>query len=164
MTAVDRSPTRLAGTLSLVAALVAVAVAGPYSWGTLALGLVGLVALAVAVLAGRQTAATLGGCAVFAGAVVAGLDGAPPLVVLVGAVAAILAWDAASTAIGIGDQLGRAAATGRLELVHVTATALVGGAGLAVAYGIYTAAAWNVPLTAGLLFCLAVVLMASALR
>lgn len=164
MTAVDRSPSRLAGALAVVAAAVALVVPGMYSWLTLGVGAAGLLALGVGLATARQGAVTAGGAGLLTGVLLAGVDGAPALALLVGAVAAILAWDSATTAIGVGEQLGGAASTRRVELVRVTATGLVGVFSAAVAYGIYTVAAWDASMTGLLVLVFAVLLLASALR
>lgn len=161
---VDRSPTRLSAVLAVAAALVAVLAAGLYSWLTLVLGVVGLFGLVGGVLAGRQAAVTAGSVGIFVGVVAAGTDGAPALVLLVGAVAAVVAWDSATNAISLGRQLGREAPTARLELVHATTTAAVGGGAVGLTYGLYALVEGGESLTALVLLVLAVVVIASALR
>lgn len=164
MTDIDRSPTRVASAVAILGAVLTVGVTGLYSWFTLGFGVAGVALLAVGLGIGRQALVTLGGACLFAGVLVAGIDGAPPAALLLGAVATVLAWDSASTALGLGAQLGRETATRRIELAHATATALVGGAGAVVAFGIYSLVTGEASPTAIFLFVLAVVLIASALR
>ena len=164
MTALDRSPTRPGSLFASVAALVAVGLPGLYSWLTLGAGMLGLILLGSAVLGGRQSAATVGSGLVFVGVIVAGLEGAPEVVLLVATVATVLAWDSASTAISLGRQLGSETPTTKVEVVHVGATALVGGAAVAIAYGLYTVVAGEGSLTAVVFLVLAAVLFASVLR
>jgi hypothetical protein len=164
MNSIDRSPTRLASALSVVAASVVTVGLGLYSWFTLAIGSVGLLTLGAGIATARHDAVTAGGAFLFAGVLTAGLDGAPALVLLAGAVTAVFAWDSATTALELGDQLGRTALTWRAELAHVTLTGLVGLAGLAVAYGIYVSVAWNASLTGVFVLLFAVSVLSSALR
>lgn len=164
MTAVDRSPARLTGTLALVAAAIAVFLPGLYSWLALVVGVAGFVSLGVGLAVARQTGVTAGATALFAGVVLAGIDGAPAPVLLFGAVSAVLAWDSATTAIGVGEQLGRAAATGRAEFVRTATTGLVGLGSAAIAYLIYAVVAWNASMTGVVLLVLAIVLLAAFFR
>ena len=160
----ERSPTRLSSVLASVAALVAVTLPGMYSWLALGIGAVGLVVLVSGVLAGRQAAVTVGASIVFVAVLVAGLENAPAFVLLTATVLAILAWDSASTALSLGEQLGRDAPTGRIEVVHLTATAAVGTGAIAVVYGTSRVAGGDGSFTAVVFLLLAAVLIASALR
>ncbi len=164
MTDIDRSPTPIASAVAVASAVVVVGLTGLYSWLTLGLGAVGILVLVGGVLLGRQSAVTLGSAALFLGVLLAGIDGAPELVLLLGAVGTILTWDSASTAIGLGRQLGRDAPTARLELVHTATTALVGATAVGGAYGIYTFTTGEGSMTAVVLFLFGIVLVASALR
>lgn len=164
MNSIDRSPTRLASALSIVAAAAVIVGLGLYSWLTLAIGAVGLLALGAGLATARQDAVTAGGVFLFGGVLTAGLDGAPALVLLAGAVATVLAWDSATTALELGDQLGRTALTWRAELAHVTLTGLVGLAGLGVAYVIYVSVTWNASLTGVFVLLFAVSVLSSVLR
>lgn len=164
MTEIDRSPTRLASTLATISAVIAVGVPGLYSWSMLGLGAVGLAIFVIGVVTGNQGAVTVGATGIFLGVIFAGFDGAPELVLLIGAVATILAWDSATTAIDVGRQLGNEASTARVELVHVSATALVGGAAVGGSFGVYRLAAGEGTVTAVFLCVLAAVFIAAALR
>ncbi|MFC6973996.1 hypothetical protein ACFQL1_03830 [Halomicroarcula sp. GCM10025709] len=53
--------------------------------------------------------------------------GVPTVVVIAGAAATLLVWDAGAHASSIGAQLGRAAGTTDSEFVHVTGTGIVLG-------------------------------------
>lgn len=161
MSAVDRSPTVLSGGVAVVAALVAFSLAARSGPG-LAVGAVGLAALLAGLLRKSRPTVTLGGAALLLGAVAAGLAGAPPSVALAAVTATVVAWDAAGTAIVLGDQLGRAADTARVEAVHLGATALVGALAASVGYALYRAATGGQPIVALLCFLLAAMLLASA--
>lgn len=164
MSDIDRSPTRLGSGLAIVAALLAVAVPGLYSWLTLGLGVAGVAVLAVGVFRGNHSAVTVGAGLLFVGVLVAGFDGAPDIAVLVGAVAALLAWDSASTAIDLGRQLGTDASTARIELVHVGATGIVAGGAVALAYSGYTLTDGGGSFTAVAFLLLAVLVIVATFR
>lgn len=83
---------------------------------------------------------TWGGIAVAAGADL------PVLFIGVGVVASVIVWDAANRAIRLGRQLTRTADTRDVELLHAGTTTIVGVGSFALAYGIYRAATWDLPL------------------
>lgn len=160
----DHRPTRLGGWIAVGAALLVLAAGGLYSWRALSTGVLA-VALLVWGLA-RVSARTVdaGGAGLLASAVFAGVDGAPAAVVLVGVAAAVVAWDLAGNALSVGRQLGRAARTTRLELVHAGGSVLVGTVAAGLGYGIFRGATGGRPVLALVLLLVAVVLIASALR
>jgi len=164
MSTVDRSPTPFGQRLAVVAALLAVVLAGAGSWTGLALGLVGGVVLAAGARLGRRSAVTAGGVVLFAAAFAAGVDGVAPTVVLAAAVATVVAWDAATNAISLGEQLGTAAPTARREAVHVGATALVGVTTATVGVVVFELVAGGAPVTALFFLLLAAVFVAIRLR
>lgn len=164
MNGIDRSPARLSSAIAVAAAVVAVVATGLYSWLALGVGTVGFVVLVAGVVVGRRSTVTLGAVVTFVGVVVAGLQGAPGFVLLVAVVATTLAWDAATGAIGVGAQLGRDAPTARIELAHVTGTAVVGGIAVGAGYVVYGTPGGGWPLTSIAFSLLAAVLIASALR
>lgn len=71
------------------------------------------------------------------GTFVAGIEGAPALVVLASVTAAILAWDVGHNAISIGTHLGRQADTIGAERAHLAASATVGLAAVSLVYGTF---------------------------
>jgi hypothetical protein len=121
-TTVDRSPARLSAALALGGVLVALA-ASAVSVLALLVGGGGVVAVAVGVLRGSRAALGVGVAGLFAGALLAGVLGGGPVRLLVAVAATAFAWDAGENAIGVGEQLGRAADTARAELVHAGASA-----------------------------------------
>lgn len=159
MTAIDRSPTRLSGTVSCVLAVVAALASGGYSWTALGIGVVGAAILAVGVRTGSRSGTTLGCAALFVGAVIAGVQGGPVGAILLSVVATVLAWDTANMGIDLGEQLGRDAETTRLEAVHVAASTGVGVLTVGVGYLVYANAAGGYPLSALLLLVVATVLL-----
>jgi hypothetical protein len=160
---VDRRPSRAGTGLALLPALVAALAGGLYTWPGLLVGLVGLLGLAAGLTRGSRTAVTLGAAGLFAGALLAGAEGAPVGPVLVGAAAAVVAWDVATTAVSVGEQLGRAAETRRLEATRALASAGVGVVTVSLSYGVYLAGAGGRPVAALLFLLVAAVLLVAAL-
>lgn len=164
MTEVDRSPSAFGRALALVAGVLALAAAALGAVLAIPLGALGLLALAVGVTRSARTWVSVGAGGLFLGVAVAGVEGAPPEPLLVGAVGAVVAYDAGTNAVEVGRQLGRAASTGRAEAVHAAASLLVGALAVAVGYGVYRAATGGQPVTALALLLLGVVALVSALR
>jgi hypothetical protein len=160
---VDRRPARLSRGLALAAGLVAVATSGAYAPGAIGVGALGLLVLAAGFVRGRDAAVTLGAAGVFAGAVVAGVRGAPAVPVLVAVTASVVAWDAGGTAMDVGRQLGRAADTRRLEAVHAGASLAVGAVTAGVGYAVFRTATGGQPAAALLFALLAAALLVVAL-
>lgn len=163
MTERETAPTRFASRVGLLAAVTASVLVGLYSVAALVFCVAGVLLLAGSIRHARQAAATLGTVSLFIGVLFAGLRGAPELLLLLSGVGAVLAWDSACTAIGLGAQLGRQAPTRRVELAHVTATGVVGGVAVTGAFALY-ATGIDGPVIAVLFFALAIVMIASALR
>jgi hypothetical protein len=159
----DTQPTRLASSVGIVAAVIASVLVAPYSATALGFCVVGLAVLAGSLWKLRQGATTIGAVSIFAGILFAGLQGAPELLLLLSGAGTVLAWDSIYTAIGLGTQLATETQTKRVEIVHVTASGLVGLGSVLGAFTVYTT---NIdgPAAAVLLFSLAVVLIATGLR
>lgn len=124
--------------VSAIAAVAAGAV-GVLAVGTaggLAVGpaLLGLALLASGVVRGRRSLVTGGAVLLFVGVLAATLGDLAPGLALVGALASIVAWDAATFGIELDEQLGGDAETGRAELVHLGTTLAGGGAVASLAY------------------------------
>jgi len=62
----------------------------------------------------------------------------PAVIVFVGVAGAILSWDLGTHAIGLGELLGSGATTDRAEFVHVSASTLVVGGGVALVTGVHS--------------------------
>ncbi|WP_425607439.1 DUF7519 family protein [Halomontanus rarus] len=92
-------------------------------------------------------------------AVIADVAGAPVEIVLLAVGVAVLGWDTGLRAITLGEQLGQAAETTRVEAVHTAASAFVGVVSIGVAYVIYGQLATSYPLVSVLLFCGSVVIL-----
>ena len=160
---VDRRPGRVGATLALLPALVATLAGGLYTWPGLLLGVTGFLTLAGGLARGSRAAVTLGATGLFIGTVLAGAEGAPVGPVLVGATAAVVAWDVATTAVSVGEQLGRDAATARLEATRALASVGVGVVTVGLSYGVYLAGAGGRPVAALLFLLVAAVLLVAAL-
>lgn len=155
---IDRSPPRLSGALAFVAAIVgtlALAVSGP----AFALGALGVVLVGIGFSRGSQAAITLGGMGLFCGVLLAGFVGAPPELLLFATAATVVSWDIAGFAIDLGEELGRAAETTRVELVHAGASALVAAVAATGGVFVYRLAGGGPALAPIVLLCGAVVLV-----
>jgi len=164
MNTVDRSPTRFGRLLAVTAAAVAVLIAGGYSLSAFALGTVGAIVLVVGVVRGSHPVVSLGGTVLFAGVLAAGTVGAPAVVLLVATVATVLAWDVAGNAVTLGEQLGTAPSTTRVEAVHAGTTALVGVVVAAVGLVLFETVTTGAPVTALVFLLLSAVLVAYFFR
>lgn len=121
-----RKPTQFSARLAVATAAVAALLAALGGGIGAALGLVGLVLLAGGLYDGRQSVSDLGALALLFGIVAAGMAGAAPTVALLAAVAVVLAWDFATTAHTMGEELGREADTRRAEAMHAAGSTGVG--------------------------------------
>lgn len=145
---VDRRPSRGGAAVAAAAGLAAAGALAPVDAEGTALAAAGTaLVVAGAVLASRRTR-DLGLAWLVLAAVLAGLRGAGPGPLLVAGVAAVVAWDAADQAVGVGEQLGRAARTRRVEAVHAAGSLLVGLGGATVGYGAYRLAGGGTPVAA----------------
>lgn len=164
MTGVTRRPVLTGVSLSLVAATVGFAGVALAAAGAAAPAAVGVVVLAVGQARASRRLVTLGTTALFVGIVYAGVQGGAAEPLLLGAVAAVVSWDAGEYAIGVGEQLGREADTTRLVLVHSATTLLVGVAGTAVAYAVSLSVGGGQPVATVVLVLLGAVALVAALR
>lgn len=149
---IDRSPGRVSVALATgFAALAAVLL--PSSLSAI-LGVPGAALVAAGSVRGSRR--TVGyGLATFAVAIsFAGVSGAPPLALVLSTLLAVLAWDAGRYGILVGEQLGREAATTRIQVAHtaLNATVAVAGAGLASATALIVSGGQPVAAVALLLF------------
>jgi hypothetical protein len=160
---IDHGPTRPSSALALVAAVTTTA-AGVYSPVAFAGCLVGGLVLVTGLAAGEQRAVTTGSAILVVAVLTGGAAGAPIVATLVGVTGALLALDLGSTALSLGEQLGRRAPTLRLELVHATASTLVGLGIVTAGTAVHSAAAEEQPVTAVLGLVVAAVVLLLALR
>jgi len=128
------SAARLSLAVGLGAAAVAFAAVAAYSWLAAAAAGLGAGALGVGGVRDRRPLVRVGAGVLAASTVLAGVEGAPPLAVGVGAWAALVAWDATTYGLDVAGQAGGGAARD-VQARRAGASALVGVAGLAVGAG-----------------------------
>ncbi len=163
MEPVSRRPRLLSASVAVLAGLVTVGAAGFYSWNAIALGAVGVFLLAAGLATARNGIVTGGAAALVVSAFLAGLAGAPPVPLLLAAIAAILAGDLGNTAIGLGAQLGTDARTYRLEATHMGASGFVGVLTGGLGYGLFQVGAGGQPIVALVFLVVAAVLLVEAI-
>jgi hypothetical protein len=134
------------------------------------LGLLGVpfIALGVAPLSRRlsRRLVSLGFALLIIGVVFVGAvngTGQDPVPLLIGMVAAIIAWDAAEQAINLGNQLGVAARTWPTELSHSGGTAVFGGISIGAGLVMFNANVTDLPLASLLLLLGAAIVLMIAL-
>lgn len=164
MNSIDRDPAQHSSLVAGFGAVVAFGLSAFYSWLALAIGAVGLALVLVGLFRGLYTAVTVGAFGLFVGAVLAGVETTAVGPVLISVTAAVLAWDIGTNAISVGEQLGRAADTRRLEAVHIAASTGVGVVTCSIAYGLYVTGTSDQPLTALFFLLIAAVLLLESLR
>lgn len=118
--------TLVPATIATLAAGVVLSAAALAGAGTLLMG--------IGVPRGSRRLHTTGSALAFGGVLLAGANGAAPVVVVVGAAAALVAWDAGEHAVGLAHQVGADAEGRRSVLVHVGATSAA-ALGIAVLTG-----------------------------
>lgn len=160
---IDRSPTRFGSAISILLAVVTAAIVGRYTWLALGLGAVGTLLVIVALGRGSRRALGGGAAGLFAAALVSGATGTPAGTVLAGTVGAVLVWDSGATAIGLGEQLGAAASTVRVEALHLAASTAVGGFTAGAAVLVYEAAAGGYSVATLLFLVVATALLLAAI-
>lgn len=131
-----------------LASVVAFATVAPGSWVAAVAAAGGALALAAGSLRGGRAVVRAGSVGLAAAVILAGLEGAAPLATGLGALATVVAWDAATHALTVAAQVGTAAEEG-VVLAHVRDATLVGGAGVGVATVAFLAGTGASPLVAG---------------
>lgn len=164
MTGPTHRPSTLGSSIALfagVASLLGLALA---SIEALAVGLLGLALLAGGLFAPARRLVTLAGACFLLALLVAGVRGGGPEPLLAAALGAVLAWDVAEFALGVGEQLSREADTARLEGVHAATSLLVGVVGAGVVYGVYLAGGGGQPASAVVFLLFGAVVLVAVLR
>lgn len=113
-----------------------------------AVGALGVICVAVGLVFTSRPLIELSGAVLGSALVVGGGFGAPPALVGIGTLAAVVAWDVSDHAYDLGQQIGREGRTRRNELVHLGGSLLVGGSAGAFAYGTFLGMAGGQPTTA----------------
>lgn len=136
---IDRRPTRLASGTACLFAVVGAGAVALLAWEAVVPSILGLLCIVIAVISGWRLATTLGLAGIGGGAILAGAFGVPVEIVVLAVAMAVLAWDAARTAIDLGSHVGRNGTTRRVELTHILASigvaTIASGGGLLV-YGV----------------------------
>ena len=161
---VAEKPTPIGSGLGLLAALCATTVTLGFSVPAAIASFFGLGLLLGGLLMPRPGLITGGAAVLGVGVLLAGLHGASGLLVGVGLVGVVVAWDVSHNALSHGRQVGRDAATALPEALHAAASAVVGMLAVAVGYGIYRATTAGQPSTAVALFTLGAVLIILAMK
>lgn len=161
---IDRGPTPLSSVLAIAASAIATIAASTGATAGAALAALGVVLLAGGVLTGSRRLVDGTGLTLLAGIAIAGTADAPEYWVLVAVAAAVVAWDVAGNAIGLGEQLGRNADTAPAELAHAAASVAVAAVTAALAYALYLVAGTNQPITAVVFLLAAAAVLLAVLR
>lgn len=134
---VTHKPARTSAILAAVAAGVAV-LASATSLLAMAVGVFGLLGIVGGLFAlESRRAVAVGTGVVFVGVVLSGVLGRPSVLLVVGALAAVLSFDFGENAFGVGNQLTAETDTTRGELVHAAASVIVGILVVGVGYAVY---------------------------
>ena len=124
-------PVGVAVTAVAIVALAVLVAPAPTPLGVV---LAGALLLAIGLVRRRERWLALGGSALLGGVVLAGIDGRSTGWFLAAAVPAVLAWTSGRHTVRLAGQVGRAAGTRQVELVHTIATVAVLGVGGGTAY------------------------------
>ena len=132
---IDRSPGRTSVWIAVTSAAVCALVLP--SMLAVAVGLAGTTLVAAGIVFRSRRTVGYGTLVLLATVTLSGVEGGTPARVVLSTSLALLAWDTGRYGITVGEQLGRDAATTRLELAHATAIASVSAAAGAVGYATF---------------------------
>lgn len=162
---VRHGPARLSSALAIGAAILAVLASAPASIVALVLGVFGLLAVLVGLLALESRRLTaIGTGIVFAGVVASGLSGGTTWLLALAALATILAFDLGQNAFSVGTQLSTSTETWRGEVVHAAGSVAAGAVTVIVALAIYGVAGGEQSPAALAFVLLAVIVLVWAIR
>lgn len=164
MSTIDRSPTGSSQVICLLVTTLAFLTTLGGTPGSVGIALLGASTLALGVLTGSRLALDGGTGLLFVGVVLAAAFTATPAIPLLGAVATVVAWDVGDMGIGLGRQLGAAASTRRVEILHAGASIGVGLGAAVGSYAVFLLAAGNQPLPALVLLLFAAVVLTATLK
>jgi hypothetical protein len=162
--AVTRKPTLLSRRLSLVAGVAVTLLTGLYALPGLVVGVAGVVVLWLATAEGSHKLVDLAGALLLVATVTAGTQQTPVPVTLSATVGTVVAWDVASNAVELGEQLGREPDTTGAELAHALGTVGVGAVLAGLSYAVYSVGGGGQPVGAVIALVLGTVALLSALR
>jgi hypothetical protein len=161
---IDRSPPRFSAWVAVGTAVLAVAAVGRASATALVFGVAGGALVLAGLGVARKGPVTVGSALLFCGVLAAGTVGAATRPLLVAGAATVVCWDVGRYAVDLGAQLGRAASTVRVELLHVAVSALVASATVGAAYAASRTVAGGQPVVALVALLLAGALLSFVLR
>lgn len=124
---IEQSPARLSSVASVIAALVAALVGIIGVQMPVWAGITGVVIVVVGLVRVSRFTIQTGSVVLVTGVLLGGVAGGSAVGLLMAMVATIVSWDLGEHAITLGEQLGPAAQTARLELVHLAGSLGVGG-------------------------------------
>lgn len=128
---------RLSTWLSVLFAMLAVALLYSPVGASMAFGILGTVLVAVGSHRTDRIGINYGLLFLLGGVLVGGFGTIAPGRRLAAALLAVLAWDVARYGLVIEEQLGAAARTERIELTHAASSVAVGVAGTGLCYGLF---------------------------
>lgn len=155
---------QLSKVVALGSLIVAVGGSGFFSWTGLLLGATGALVFIAGLLLEARRAVSAGAFVVAAGGIMAGVEQAPVLVVLVAVAATVVAWDVGRFGMSLRRQLGDDAPTISTESVHAAMSVGAGAAAVTIGYGLFQFGAEGETATAVVFLLLASVLLVVALR
>lgn len=164
MTGVARQPSRFGTVLALSFALMTVLVTALSALSGAVVAVVGTAALSLGLALASRQLVSLGGALLLVGVLFTGYVAAGPGMLLIGAITGVVAWDAAGTAIDIGQQLGRETATARVETVHAVASLVAGSVAGGIGYAVFAVGGAGLPVLALLLLAGGAVALVGGLR
>lgn len=163
MTSFEERPPQFAVSVSIVAALVAVAFTVPGGSMAFGLAVLGLAVLAIGAFRGHRVLVSIGGLFVVGGALVSAAFGAPVATVLAAMGAAFVAWDVGEHGIGLGGQVGHDARSRNAIVTHTAGSAVVAGGTTIVGVIVFSVSPGGRPFSALLLLLFGAVVLALAL-
>lgn len=118
------APPYVASGFAIGGALVVIATVGAASFTAALTAALGTWVVGAGLSRGGERIATGGAALLFGGILVAGLEGAPELLLLVAAVGTAIAFDGSRYAVRLGYQIGREAPTASAEIAHISVIAV----------------------------------------
>lgn len=161
---IDTSPTRVSGAIAISAAVIAVVTSTLVSMLALIFGILGILGVAAGVTIGSRAAVSFGIIGLVGGLIIGGLLGSPVMLVIIGMVGIIIAWDLGHHSIDLGEQLGRSAPTIKGELFHAGGSVLVGAIAAGIIYAVFMASPTEQPISALIFIVLGAVFFAWVIR
>lgn len=164
MTPPTDRPAKASSVLALLVGVVAVGSSASAPMLPFLLTVVGFCAVAAGLVRGSRGWLAAGAVGMIVGVTFGAIAGVSNVLVVLGAAATVSTWDLSERAIGLGEQLGRDATTGRNEVTHAGTTALVGVAAIGAALIVTSVGIGPLPLPALVTVLLAGIVLLIALQ